>query len=232
MTEIDRIRREYERREREIPADYYSLARPAVLFAYTERVRQVIAALQTEALYPPADLDICDVGCGTGQWLVDLVSWGADPSRVAGIDLLDGRLQTARGQLPAADLRAGDAAELPWQNESFDLVVQSTVFTSILDNDLRRRVAGEMLRVLRPGGRILWYDFFRNNPGNPNVRAVGAAEIRALFPGRRIELRRVTLAPPLARLVVPVSRRLALALEKLPFLRTHYLGVIGGQSRL
>ena len=34
---------------------------------------------------------------------------------------------------------------------------------------------------------------------------MGAAEIRALFPGRRIELRRVTLAPPLARLVVPVS---------------------------
>jgi hypothetical protein len=55
-----------------------------------------------------------------------------------------------------------------------------------------------MLRVLRPGGRILWYDFFRNNPTNPNVRGVGAAEIRALFPGRRIELRRVTLAPPLA----------------------------------
>jgi len=232
MTEIERIRREYERREREIPADCYSLARPAVLFGYTERVRQVIAALRREALYPPAGLDICEVGCGTGQWLVDLVSWGADPSRMAGIDLQEGRLETARGRVPAVDLRAGDAAELPWPNESFDLVVQSTVFTSILDPDLKRRVAAEMLRVLRPGGRILWYDFFRNNPTNPNVRGVGAAEIRALFPGRRIELRRVTLAPPLARLVVPVSRRLALALETLPFLRTHYLGVIGGQGRL
>lgn len=232
MTEIDRIRREYERREREIPADYYSLARPAALFGYTERVRQVIAALRREALYPPAGLDICEVGCGTGQWLADLVTWGADPARMAGIDLLEGRLQTARQRLPAADLRAGDAAELPWPNESFDLVVQSTLFTSILDPDLKRRVALQMLRVLRPGGRILWYDFFRNNPKNPHVRGVGTAEIRALFPGRRVELRRVTLAPPLARLVVPVSRRLALLLEKLPFLRTHYLGVIGGQSRL
>jgi ubiquinone/menaquinone biosynthesis C-methylase UbiE len=228
MTEIERIRREYERREREIPADYYSLARPAVRFGYTERVRQVIAVLVREALYPPAGLNICEVGCGDGQWLVDLVGWGADPARMAGIDLLEGRLETARGRLPAADLRVGDAAELPWPNESFVLVLQSTMFTSILDPDMKRRVASEMLRVLRPGGRILWYDFYRNNPSNPNVRGVGAAEIRALFPGRRIELRRVTLAPPLARLAVPVSPKLALALQKLPFLRTHYLGVIGG----
>lgn len=228
MTEIQRIRQEYERREREIPADYYSLARPAVLFSYTQRVRQAIAALARERVYPPAGLDICEVGCGTGQWLVDLVQWGADPARIAGIDLDAGRLEEARRRLPAADLRVGDAAELPWPEASFDLVLQSTVFTSILDEGLKRRVASEMRRVLRPGGRILWYDFFRNNPSNPQVRGVGAAQIRSLFPGCRIELRRVTLAPPVARAAVPVSWMLALALEKIPLLRTHYLGVIRG----
>jgi ubiquinone/menaquinone biosynthesis C-methylase UbiE len=230
VTETERIRREYERRAREIPSDYYSLARPGVLFGYTQRVRQVVAVLARESLYPPAGLDICEVGCGTGQWLLDLVSWGADPARLAGIDLDGGRIETARGRLPAADLRVGDAADLPWPAGSFDLVLQSTVFTSILEAGMRRRVAAEMARVVRPGGRILWYDFFRNNPKNANVRGVGAEEIRRLFAGRRVELRRVTLAPPLARAAAPVSWTLALWLEKLPWLRTHYLGIIRAES--
>jgi ubiquinone/menaquinone biosynthesis C-methylase UbiE len=230
MTETERIRQEYERRAREIPSDYYSLARPGVLFSYTQRVRQVVAALEREGLYPPAGLDICEVGCGTGQWLLDLVSWGADPARLAGIDLDPGRIQTARERLPAADLRAGDAADLPWLDRSFDLVLQSTVFTSILDPALRRRVAAEMIRVLRPRGCILWYDFFRDNPRNRHVRGVRAEEIRLLFPGCRAELRRVTLAPPLARAVAPVAWTLALWLERLPWLRTHYLGVIRAES--
>jgi ubiquinone/menaquinone biosynthesis C-methylase UbiE len=232
MTETERIRQEYERRAREIPSDYYSLARPGVLFGYTQRVRHVVAVLAREGLYPPAGLDICEVGCGTGQWLLDLVSWGADPARLAGIDLDLGRIATARQRLPAADLRAGDAAELPWPDRSFDLVLQSTVFTSILETDLRRRVAAEMRRVLRPRGRILWYDFFRNNPGNKHVRGVRADEIRRLFAGWRVELERVTLAPPLARAIAPASWTLALWLEKLPWLRTHYLGVLRAESGL
>jgi len=230
VTEAERIRQEYERRDRQIRADYYSLARPGVLFGYTQRVRQIVGALAREGFYPPAGLDICEVGCGTGQWLADLVQWGADPARVAGIDLHAGRLEEARRRIPTADLRVGDAAWLPWADRSFDLVLQSTVFTSILDASLKRRVASEMMRVMRPAGAILWYDFYRNNPANPNVRAVAATEIRRLFPDCQIELRRVTLAPPLARLVAPVSWMLALALEALPWLRTHYLGVIRVQS--
>jgi SAM-dependent methyltransferase len=230
MTELERIRQEYARREREIPCDAYSLARPAILFAYAERIRHVIRVLDQEGMYPPSGLDICEVGCGNGQWLLDLVNWGADPARVAGMDLHPGRIEEARRRLPAADLRVGDAADLPWPARSFDLVLQSTVFTSILDSGLKQRIAAGMLRILRPGGVIVWYDFFRNNPWNPNVRGVGAGEIRRLFPGCRVELRRVALAPPVARVVAPASWILALALAKLPFLRTHYLGVIRGQG--
>jgi len=58
------------------------------------------------------------------------------------------------------------------------------------------------------------------------VRAVTGAEIRSLFPGCPVELGSTTLAPPISRRVVPVSWVLALALEKFPFLRTHYLAVI------
>ena len=58
---------------------------------------------------------------------------------------------------------------LDFRTDSFDFVFQSTVFTSILDSEVRKEVAGEMLRVLKPGGVILWYDFHVNNPRNPDV---------------------------------------------------------------
>jgi hypothetical protein len=83
-----------------------------------------------------------------------------------------------------------------------------------------------MLRVLAAGGAILWYDFFVDNPANPNVRGVRRREVEALFPGCRAELRRATLAPPLARRVVPVSWTLGTVLESLRVFDTHYLGVI------
>ncbi|MBI3666349.1 MAG: methyltransferase domain-containing protein [Acidobacteria bacterium] len=226
LAETERIRREYQRRAREIPADFYSLSRPAVLFGYTQRIRKTVQALAKAGCYPPATLRICDVGCGAGQWLVDFVNWGAEPRRISAIDLDVQRLGVARERIPGADLREGNATCLPWENDSFDLVLQSTVFTSILDLEMKRAAATEMLRVLKPGGVILWYDFRYNNPRNPNVRGIEAAEIRSLFPGCRVDLRRVTLAPPIARRLAPVSWIGALLLEKIPFLRTHYLGII------
>jgi hypothetical protein len=55
---------------------------------------------------------------------------------------------------------------------------------------------------------------------------VGAAEIRRLFPGCRITLKKVTLAPPIARRLVPMSWLTALAMEQLTIFNTHYLGLI------
>ncbi len=84
-----------------------------------------------------------------------------------------------------------------------------------------------MLRVLKPQGLILWYDYHVNNPWNKDVRGVKRREIRRLFPGCRITLQPVTLAPPLARLLAPYSFLLCSLLEKLRIFNTHYLGVIG-----
>jgi hypothetical protein len=83
-----------------------------------------------------------------------------------------------------------------------------------------------MLRVLRPEGAIIWYDFHVSKPGNRHVRRVGKKEIAALFPGCRLEFRRVTLAPPLARMIAPLSFRVCRFLENMRFLNTHYLVAI------
>src|SRR4030042_454509 len=103
---------------------------------------------------------------------------------------------------------------------------QFTMFTSILDISMKQSIAGEMLRVLKPDGIILWYDYYRNNPMNPDVRGVKKREIVELFRGCHIYLKRITLAPPLTRTIAPSTTILCAILEKVPFLCTHYLGII------
>src|SRR5664280_1518067 len=115
---------------------------------------------------------------------------------------------------------------MPWSDSSVDVVCQLTMMTSILDSEVRRRVASEMLRVLKPEGLILWYDTRVDNPRNSSVRGIGERELQDLFPHCSIALRSLTLAPPIARAVVPISWIAGLILEKIPFLRTHYMGII------
>jgi len=177
-------------------------------------------------MFPLNGRKIADIGCGVGTWLLEFVQWGADPADLGGIDLIPERLACARRRIPGADLHLGSASELPWPDGSFDLVSQFLVFTTILDPPLKRAVALEMLRVLKPGGRILWFDFRVNNPWNPEVRGLRAAEIRSLFPGCKMELAPAMLAPPLSRLIAGWSWPLAEALQAMPFLCTHYAGLV------
>jgi ubiquinone/menaquinone biosynthesis C-methylase UbiE len=156
---------------------------------------------------------------------------GALRENIAAIDLDPSRAVAALERFAGADIQIGDAAHLPWDDGSFDIVTQSTVFTSILDGPTRTAVAAEMLRVLKPTGAIVWYDFLVNNPRNANVRGVGRREISRLFPDCIIRLERISLAPPLARRIVPLSWPLARLLECIRLLNTHYLGTIRKKTR-
>jgi len=222
----DQILAEYKRREREIPSDFYSLKHPANLFIQQGQTRGLLWALKTAALTPLNNRRIMEVGCGRGNWLSIFESFEAQRELLAGIDLDEDRAAECRRRFVGADIRGGDATQLPWPDQHFDVVFQSTVFTSILDAGMKQAVAREMLRVLKPQGAILWYDFHFNNPRNPHVRGVGRAEIKSLFPACSVTLRRMTLAPPIARRLVPISWIAAELLEKLQLLNTHYFGVL------
>lgn len=241
MNEIDRIVGEYERRQKEIPRDYYSLENVANLFRRQSWERTVLRALSKARAFPLAERRILDVGCGSGQWLIDFESWGATRKNLAGIDLLPSRVRSARARLAAfrdeggeesvgADIREGNAAALPWKDQAFDIVCQSTVFSSILDPGVRRAVAAEMARVLALEGAIVWYDFFVNNPRNPHVRGVKPSEMSELFPGFASRSQRITLLPPLSRRLVPVSWLAAEGLERMRLLNTHLLVVLKRSS--
>jgi SAM-dependent methyltransferase len=217
-----------ERYARRAVGDRYHPLQPAVWRERQGRQRALIELLTRHAAGPVAQLDLLEVGCGHGDNLLELLTLGFDPARLAGNELLPERLAAARLRLPAAlALHAGDATALPFAPATFDLVLQSTVFSSLLDDGFQQRLAQRMWAWVRPGGAVLWYDFTWNNPRNPDVRGVPPARLRALFPDGRIDARRVTLAPPLARAVGRWPGAVHGALAALPFLRTHVLAWIG-----
>ena len=206
--------------------DRWAHWQPAELFMRSRR-RQVAAQMLTRAGKFPQRGDPClEVGYGSLGWMGDLISWGMRTADLHGIELDAERARIVQEALPGAGLKVGDATELPWDDQSFQLVIASTVFTSVPEASDRRLMADEITRVMAPGGVLLWYDFAVNSPTNPYVRRVSRGEVRELFPQLNGAIRSLTLAPPLLRMIAPWSWPLAILLESIPLLRTHLMAVL------
>lgn len=205
----------------------YSPLRADVMATLQERQRSLRALLQAHGHDDPAALRVIEVGCGAGGNLLELLQLGFRPGHLQGVELLPERLALARERLPSGvALHGGDAAQLSLPEGSQDLVYVSTVFSSLLDDAFQQRLADAMWRWVRPGGAVLWYDFSVDNPANRDVRGVPLRRVRELFPQGRIDARRVTLAPPIARRVVRLHPSLYTVFNALPLLRTHRLAWI------
>lgn len=226
--EETRIREVYsKRKDAAVYSGLYSCFNAGHLFMIQERERRTLGMLRQHGYEDLKSKKLLEIGCGEGQRVREFIQWGARPENITGIDLLEDRVAESRRLCPAEiKIERGNAAKLEFFDESFDLVLQSTVFTSILDSLLRQQVAREMMRVVKRAGLILWYDYRVNNPRNSDVRGVKRGEIARLFPGCRIELERITLLPPLTRLLAPYSHLACHVLGKVSPLCTHYLGVI------
>lgn len=221
--ELQNIAARYERRK-SIPADRYSRLKPAVNAMVQERERAMIKVFAQLGVHDLSGTRVLEVGCGSGGNLLELIQLGASPENLVANELLPERVEVARRLLPqAVRLLPGDASQLGFDDASFDIVYQSTVFSSILDGGLQQRLATDMWRWVRPGGGVLWYDFTVNNPRNPDVRGVRIARLRQLFPQGELLMRKITLAPPLARMVVKIHPALYGVFNLLPLLRTHAL---------
>ena len=224
--EIDRIRAEYARRQADLDSTRYEPSQPENVFIHQAVERCFVRALREADLLPLDDKRVLDVGCGMGQGLVDLVTWGGRPQMLAGIDLMEKRVQASRSRVGGADVRQGSATELPWKDSRFDLVFQVMLLSSVLDETMRRAVCAEMDRVLATSGKIISVDFFVDNPRNTSVRALRREDLAALFPGYRIRWRRGVLAPPLVRLLAPRAWWLASLLQAGRILDTHAVALI------
>ena len=101
----------------------------------------------------PAGGRVLDLACGTGRIAVPLTRRGFD---VAGFDISQRALAVAQEALPDADLRRGDMRELPWEDATFDAVINLwTAFGYFETPADDRRALAEIARVLKPGGRFV-----------------------------------------------------------------------------
>lgn len=212
---------------RRLPGDRYSLLQPDVWQTVQERQRRMLQLFARLGWRDLGARRVFEVGCGSGGNLLELLRMGFRPERMGAVELLPERLTQARELLPSAlTLWAGDATQLALSPASQDLVLQSTVFSSLLDDAFQHRLAQAMWSWVAPGGGVLWYDFAFNNPRNPDVRGVPLRRVRALFPQARIWHCSLTLAPPLARPLCRLHPALYPLFNALPLLRTHRLAWI------
>ena len=225
--ELQAVVERYARRDLQDPR--YSLLRPDVQHSVHERQRatlRLLAKLQREQPGWPAlhELRLVEVGCGNGSNLLELLRYGFAPENLTGLELLPDLVELARAHLPATlHIRQGDASVATIVPKSQHIVLASTVFSSLLDQGFQQQLARSMWSWLKPGGGVLWYDFTFDNPKNPDVRGVPLARVRALFPQAQVTSRRITLAPPLARLVCCWHPGLYPVFNALRPLRTHIL---------
>ena len=193
-------------------------------YVHNSRDEALLALLRRHGIDTLAGLRILEVGCGGGSLLRTLLHYGADGDKITGIDIAPARIADAAAAAPGTLLAVANATALPYRDGSFDVAFAFTSLTSMLGQPERKQAARETLRVLRPGGLLVVYDFWVN-PLNKTTRSLRATELRALFAGNRIEIERVTLAPPIVR-ALGGRPGLCRQLERLPWLRSHLLAAV------
>ena len=111
------------------------------------RGRRRIIEVELQQLPIPPGARVLDAGCGSGRTLLELARYGA----VSGIELdpTAAAVATERGPF---DVRIGRLEELPWEDETFDLITCLDVIEHTPDDRVTLR---ELRRVARPGGHLL-----------------------------------------------------------------------------
>ena len=224
--EVERLKRVYQDYQEESYTHLWAADNPGNQWIVRERMNYIQEFLQQASLLPLSKHRVLDIGCGTGKVLGSLLAWGARPELLYGVDLLPERIKLAQQTYPALHFQASNAEQLPFDNASFDIVMFFTVFSSILNPDMAQNVANEANRVLKSGGAIIWYDFRYRNPHNPNTQPMRIYDIQRLFPGFTYHLRTATLLPPLVRRLKQLTPFLYPIIGMVPFLRTHYVGLL------
>ena len=136
-----------------LPPDYYrSIARVEQRHWWHRGMRAIAASLLEDRLARDGQT-VLDVGCGTGGYLEWLKATGRF-ARLAGIDVGAEALELTHERVPDAELSHAGAGEIPFADQSFDLVALNDVLQHIHEDELAASLA-ERRRVLRPDGALI-----------------------------------------------------------------------------
>jgi SAM-dependent methyltransferase len=122
---------------------YEALMVPALFGEWAPKV--------TDAAQIQAGERVLDVACGTGILAREAASRVGGFGSVAGLDRSAGMLEAAKQLAPRVEWRQGVAESLPFADQAFDAVVSQF---GLMFFDDRREALRQVLRVLRPGGRL------------------------------------------------------------------------------
>jgi SAM-dependent methyltransferase len=222
MNEIQNIKNRYQKRDS--ISWKYNLIEPWIYKSEQGKETGLIKWIKTCSILPLKDKTLLEIGCGNGGNLLQFIRLGFLPENLTGNELLKARFLDARNKLPEKlKIIQGNALNLELGENRFNIVFQSMVFSSILDEKFKVELAKKMWGWVRKGGGILWYDFTYNNPWNKDVMGIPFNKVREYFPEGSIKKWKITLAPPLSRVVTIIHPSLYDALNLFPFLRTHIL---------
>jgi ubiquinone/menaquinone biosynthesis C-methylase UbiE len=210
--------------------DRNSLYNPGVLFQVLAQDAAMIRAMRAVDLNAES-AKLLDVGCGDGSTFWTLLRLGFKPENLHGVDIQSELIDKARSRHPLIHFDAVDATRLPFEDGTFDLVMESMMFIHATDTQLAQRIAAEMLRVTKPGGKILISDWRYAKPRNLNYQAVTRKRINSLFDvGNRTRTQsrhRGALLPPVGRFFSTHFSSSYFVVQKLfPFLTGHVVTVL------
>lgn len=139
------------------PAEAYEdFLVPALFHEWAERVAETADLIHGER--------VLDIACGTGVLARAVLERVGPRGSVVGIDLDEDMLSVARRRSRRIDYHHGPAESLPFDSELFDVVVSQF---GLMYFDDQRTAVREMMRVLRPGGRLVVavFDRIDRSPG-------------------------------------------------------------------
>ena len=107
---------------------------------------------------------VLEVGAGYGDGLRPLLSAGFSPANMTGVDLLEERLEIARERLPGVTFLCANAGDMKenFESNSFDVVFEQFCCCHVPDEELKQKMASEMIRIAKPNGFILIHDWRRS----------------------------------------------------------------------
>lgn len=222
--ELDKLKQVYNERK-SLKIDY-SFVLPQNYYFVSSREKIFISSLLKYFGTDYSDLKVLDLGFGSGNDILNLIKAGFKVENISGVEVIEERFQYVKSIIPNADLKLNNGFNIPFEDNKFDLVIQSTVFSSILNPESRNKLANEIIRVLKPKGKVFFYDIRFNNPWNKNVIKMDKDEINRIFPNGVKNFNYVTLNPIVVRKIASKSIILCELLEKIPLFCSHYYTVI------
>lgn len=173
------------------------IATTAALFVHTTRVGKFeVWAELLDGLKLSGDERLLDLGCGRGAVLLAAAKLLPN-GRATGVDIWradqtdnspDNTLGNAAIENVAdrVEVHTAHIAELPFDDNSFDVITSSLVIHNLPDRTSREKAVAEAARVLRPGGRLVLVDIFFTSQYASQLRALGWPDVARRNLGRRM----------------------------------------------